>query len=256
MTIQDLVSIVLSKLKIIVLCAILGGIAAFFYSEYAMPLKYSTSVKLYVKSSTNVSTTGDTNTGEIETAKALAETYIVILNDSSVYERISTKFSEDYDVETQLAPYIPTTTDKKTGEIIVSPSYIQGCVSVSAVDETEILNISAVSEVPQIAADICDYMAEVAPDVLKRVTKAGSVELIDNAGAQVPTNPVSPNVKKMTVMGVMVGLIGAAAVVILISFFNNKVTTANDLKEKFGVPILAEIPTFDTKLKKKGVYKQ
>lgn len=255
MTIQDLVSIVLSRIKIIILFAILGGIAAYFYAEYAMPLKYSTNVKLYVKSSTSVNTSGDANTQELEAAKILAETYIVILNDGSVYERISEKFSEDYDVKTQLAPHIPTITDKKTGELIVSPSYIQSCVSISAVDETEILNISAVTEIPQVAADICDYMAEVAPDVLKRVAKAGSVELIDNAGAKVPNAPVSPNVKKMTVMGIMVGLIGCAAVVILISFFNNKVTTANDLKDKFGVPILAEIPAFDTKLKK-GVYKQ
>ena len=255
MTIQDLVSIVLSRIKIIILFAIIGGLAAFFYAEYAMPVKYSTSVKLYVKNSTSANGDGTTNAQDLETAQKLAETYIVVLNDGSVYEKISDKFSEDYDVEEQLAPYVPTTKDKETGEVKVSPSYIQGCVSLSAVDETEILNVSAVSTVPQVAADICDYMAEVAPDVLKRVTKAGAVELIDNQGAKVPTAPVSPNVKKMTVMGIMVGLIGAAAVVILISFFNNKVTTANDLKEKFGVPILAEIPTFDTKIKK-GAYKQ
>ena len=171
----------------------------------------------------------------------------------AVLEKIGEKFAEEYNLDELAKNNIPVITNKKTGEKIVSPSYIQSCISISAVDETEILSVSATTTIPQISADMCNYMLEVAPDILKKVVNAGSVEAINEPS--VPTTPVSPNVKKITVMGAMVGLIGCAAVVILIRFFNNKVTTAADLKDKFGVPILAEIPTFDSKLKK-GAYKK
>lgn len=249
MTIQDLISVVLSKIKLIILFTIVGGVAAFCFADFVMPLKYSTYVRLYVKSSTNTST--DINTTQIDTAKALAETYIVILSEKDVYERISDKFSEDYDIN-DLKPYVPTVTDKTTGELKVSPSYIKGCISISVVDDTEILNISATTEMPEIAADMCTYMAEIAPDILMKTAKAGVVEAINEP--DVPESPVSPNVPKLTVMGAMAGMIGCAAVVILLSFFNNKVTTGNDLKERLEVAILAEIPTFDTK-STKGAYK-
>ena len=245
MTMQDLITLVLSKIKII------AGIAGFSCASYVMPVKYATNVRMYVKSSTNINTAGETNTAEIATAQKLAETYIIVLQDITTYEKISEKFSEDYDME-QLEGKVPLEENKATGEIWVSPSYIQSCVSISSVEETEVLNISATTEIPQIAVDICNYMTEVAPDVLMRVVKAGSVEAINEP--KLPTSPVSPNVKKISAIGAMAGMLLTIAVIVLIKFLNNRVSTGAEVKAKFDVAILAEIPTFTKKIKK-GAYK-
>ena len=248
MTIQDFISIMLSKIKLIILFTIVGGIIAFSIAEFVMPRKYASSVRLFVKSST---TSANANMSEISTAQALAGTYIVILQDNyDVYERISEKFSEDYTMD-KIREYVPTTTNED-GEEIVSPSYLKGCFSISIVDSTEILNVSAISNHPQISQSMCKYMSEVAPDVLKRITKAGDVQAFDSP--KVSNVPVSPNVKKTTAIGALLGLVISTLVILLFSFFNNKVTSANELKEKFGVSILAEIPNFEMKVKK-GAYK-
>ena len=250
MTIQDLIAIILAKIKFIIIMAIIGGVAAFCVADFLMPIKYATSVKIYVKSSANTGT-GTTTTTELTTARTLAETYIIILGDNSVYERVADKFMEEYEAEELEKANIPLEPDEK-GNLRVSPSYIKGFVSIASVNESEVLQISATTQIPQIAADICNYMVEVAPDVLRRVTKAGSVEEI--SAPKVPTAPSSPNVKKITVMGILVGIIGSMALVIILIYFNNKVMSSSDIREKFDVPILAEIPNFDIK-NKKGVYK-
>lgn len=250
MTIQDLIAIILAKIKFIIIMAIIGGVVAFCVADFLMPIKYATSVKIYVKSSANTGT-GTTTTTELTTARTLAETYIIILGDNSVYERVADKFMEEYEAEELEKANIPLEPDEK-GNLRVSPSYIKGCVSIASVNESEVLQISATTQIPQIAADICNYMVEVAPDVLRRVTKAGSVEEI--SAPKVPTAPSSPNVKKITVMGILVGIIGSMALVIILRYFNNKVMSSSDIREKFDVPILAEIPNFDIK-NKKGVYK-
>lgn len=250
MTIQDLIAIILAKIKFIIIMAIIGGVAAFCVADFLMPIKYATSVKIYVKSSANTGT-GTTTTTELTTARTLAETYIIILGDNSVYERVADKFMEEYEAEELEKANIPLEPDEK-GNLRVSPSYIKGCVSIASVNESEVLQISATTQIPQIAADICNYMVEVAPDVLRRVTKAGSVEEI--SAPKVPTAPSSPNVNKITVMGILVGIIGSMALVIILIYFNNKVMSSSDIREKFDVPILAEIPNFDIK-NKKGVYK-
>lgn len=251
MTIQDLLAIILAKIKFIILMAIVGGVAAFCVADFLMPIKYSTSVKIYVKSSTDTNNVGVATQTEISTARTLAETYIIILDDISIYERIADKFMEEYDVEELQKAQVPMSDDGKGG-LRVSPSYIRGCVSISSVNESEVLLVSATTGIPQLAADICNYMVEVAPDVLRRVTKAGSVEEI--SAPKVPTAPSSPDVKKITLTGVLIGIVGSMALVILLSYFNNKIIASSDIRDKFGVPILAETPNFETKTKK-GVYK-
>ena len=251
MTIQDLLSIILSRLKLIILFTVLGAILAFGYSKYFMTELYQTSIQLYVKSSTDTSTATAT-VAQIQNAKQLVESYIVVLQHNTVYERVARKLSEEYDISDLEKYGVPMSKDAETGEMVVDPYYIQGCVGISAVEDTEFLNISATTEYKELAAAICNCMAEVAPDILKRVVKAGTVEPL--AAAKVPGGPISPNVKKITLVGALVGLIGSIAIVVVINLFNNKVTTANELKEKFGVPILAEIPSFNAKFKK-GAYK-
>ena len=249
MTIQDFISIVLSKIKLIILFTIIGGLIAFGIAEFAMPRKYASSCRLFVKSSTNTSTTANLN--EMNTAQALAGTYIVILQDLNVYEKISEKFAEDYTMD-DLREYVPIVKNSK-GEEMVSPSYIKSCFSISIVDNTEILNVSAISTHPQVAQSLCKYMTTVAPDVLKRIAKAGTVEKFSEP--KISYTPVSPNIKKVTGIGALLGLIISTLIILLVSFFNNKVTTAAELKDKFGVSILAEIPNFDVKSKKGAYYR-
>ena len=72
----------------------------------------------------------------------------------------------------------------------------------TAVDETEVIKITANTENPEVSADLCNIIGEIAPDFLIRVVGAGSVEIIDTATAS--DKPVSPNVPLITVIRIYI----------------------------------------------------
>lgn len=109
--------------------------------------------------------------------RTLAETYEIILDDLSTYEKISDKFMDEYEAEELEKSGISFETDEK-GNRRVSPSYIKSCVSITADNKTEVLKVQATNKTPQIAADICNYITEVAPEILSRVTKDASIEVM------------------------------------------------------------------------------
>jgi capsular polysaccharide biosynthesis protein len=127
------------------------------------------------------------------------------------------------------------------GDPSISASQIKSLVSISSVNDTEVISISATTENPQLSADICTYISEVAPSLLTRVTQAGSVEPVGTA--KVPTSPSSPNVKKITMIGFMLGFVLAVAIVVIADLIDNRIKFADDFKKKFSdIPVLSEIP--------------
>ena len=90
------------------------------------------------------------------------------------------------------------------------------------------------------SADICSYISELAQEVITRTTKAGSVETV--SPPKVPTTPSGPNISKYLMLGLIAGLAVSVGFALITSFFDNTVKSGEDIKERFGVPVLAEIP--------------
>ena len=125
--------------------------------------------------------------------------------------------------------------------------YMPDVPDFAAVNETEVIKITCTSLNPQISADICTYISEIAPSILIRTTKAGSVEPIGHA--KVAKSPSSPNVKRTAIIGGLLGMVLASAIVIISHLLDRRIKVADDIKKKFPeMPILAEIPDlYDTK---------
>ena len=79
-----------------------------------------------------------------------------------------------------------------------------------------------------------------AQEVITRTTKAGSVETV--SPPKVPTTPSGPNISKYLMLGLIAGLAVSVGFALITSFFDNTVKSGEDIKERFGVPVLAEIP--------------
>ena len=69
----------------------------------------------------------------------------------------------------------------------------------AAVNNTEVLKITATTKNAALSAELCNIMADVAPEVLIRVVGAGSVEKIGDA--KIYEAAVSPSVTKNTAIG-------------------------------------------------------
>lgn len=248
-TIKDVINILLSRIKLIILITVLCTAGAFCFAKFVMPLEYTSSVKIYVKNSTANSDNVGINYSDLTAAKSLAETYIVILDDNVVYEYAAERLIEDYDID-DLKGYFNVRQDEEKNYYI-RPQEIKSLVSMSAVNNTEVIQITCTSEVPGFSADICTYISEFAPDHLKRVTQAGSVEPVSDA--EVPAFPSGPNVKLITLLGFIAGLVVSVILVFIMNTFDNAVAGGEDIKARFDIPVLAEIP--DIYMDEKGAGK-
>jgi capsular polysaccharide biosynthesis protein len=94
--------------------------------------------------------------------------------------------------------------------------------------------------VPKFSADICTYISDLAPEIIKRTTKAGSVETV--SPAKVPETASGPNIPRYLLLGMVAGLAVSVAIAMISSFLDNTVKSGEELRDRFGVPVLAEIP--------------
>lgn len=202
--------------KWILSSAILGAILIFIISEFILPKKYVSALELYVNNFSDTGSTGNLNINDLNASQKLVSTYIVILKNDQVMKQIL----EDVDGITE--------------------DQLLNSLTMSSVDNTEVLRISAETQDPQLSADICNRLADIAPDVLTRVVKAGSVEII--APAVPSKTPSSPNTKKNVAIGTFGFLIVSYLVFFIVSLCDTTVKGEDDIKQRTNLTVLGEIP--------------
>ena len=235
----ELFYLLLSRIKFIILLTVLGAAVLFCYAKFWLPVQYTSAVSIYVKNSEIKTDT--TTASDLTAAKSLASTYIVILDDDVVYDKVSAMLLDDYGAD-QLKQFFSISKDKE-GNDYISADQIRRLVTAKALNNTEVIQISAVSRDPGLSAAICNDIASFAKDLLKDVTKAGSVETIGQA--KQPTGPSGPSVKRYSIIGALIGFVIAAAIVIIGKLLDNRIRTAEDIRQAFSIPVLGEIPDLE-----------
>ena len=76
LSLKDIFGLLISKIWFIIILGAVGFVIAFCISKFVMPLKYSSSVSMYVKS-TATKEEQNVNLNELNASKSLVTTYIV-----------------------------------------------------------------------------------------------------------------------------------------------------------------------------------
>ncbi len=236
-SIRNLIALLLGKLWLVAAFTIVFGAGACIASKFFVSPRYESFATMYVKNSA-VSTepNPNVNLNDLYASKSLASTYITVLKSNAVMKQVGVKLTEMHDID-ELAQFFRV----KNNQIPVSS--IKRCFSMSTVDETEVIRITANTLDPEISADLCNIMAEIAPEFLIRVVGAGSVEIIDTAVPE--TRPVSPNVSLVTMIGIIIGCSLGVFTVLLIDYFDDTIKDTEDLSKRYGKSILGEIQTMN-----------
>ena len=235
-------SLFLSKLWLIILMAVLGGVAAFSISKFLMPLKYSSYISMYVQSYTTFNENPEHNYNNINNSKQLINTYMEVLKDDAVLNAVAEKLKGQFDSSVLADNF--TVVDGK-----VTPASIRSCISVSSVTDTSKLTFSAVTKNAEVSAAICNNIAEVAPDYLQEAVGVGQINTIGTA--KVNYSPVAPNIKKNTVLGAFAAAALIMFLIFIIDFFDNTIKESGWLSSRFNKAMIGEIQQFEAG-KKKG----
>lgn len=224
---KNILRILYKGLKWLVVCTLLGVLVMFVVSKLILTPQYRSEVSLYV---TNTDSANNLNVNDINASQKLIDTYIVILQQDEVMAQVAN----------EVALTMPCTYNQVTKAI-----------SMSAQSNTWVLQVEAETDDPELSAAICNAVAKVAPEVLTEVVGAGTAKAIGTAKAA--TTPSSPNVWMNSAVGGVIGLVLSIVILLLRSLLDNTIKSEEDLKERYDVPILGEIPDlYDAK--RKGAY--
>ena len=173
----------------------------------------------------------------IVNADKQAETQIVTGDQITVTQKLAVTYGEIIKSRIVLDDVIKNLKLENTYESL------SGQITVSPVNDTQIISISVQDTNRERARDIANEIPKVFEKEAKRITKANDVQVIDKAA--LPKNPIKPN-KVMNVLiafvlGTMIGLF----VVFLIEYLDNKMKTPQDIEKHLGLSVIGVIPNED-----------
>ena len=211
------------SLALIISLSLSGLIIAFIITKFFITPMYTTSVKLYVDSSSPKETN---NINELNYAQKVVNTYIEMLNTVDFYTKISNQSNID----------MPSNEIKKS-------------ISFEVLNNTEIFSITTKTDSPIKSKVLADTASSVAIETIEGLKQSSKLNIVSSA--PLPTSPSSPNLTKNCAIGFIVGLVLSCVIVLLKDLFNIKIKNEEDLENNYDIPILGVIPYFDQIAKEK-----
>ena len=213
---REYFAIIKKRFWIIAIITVVAMVVSGVISFFMLSPVYESKSTLIVNTEKNEETqmiTGD----QFSVSQKLAVTYGEIIKSRAVLESVISNLKLDSEYEDLVE------------QITVSP-----------VQDTQIISISVQDTNPKKARDIANEIPKVFEKEAKRITKANDIQVIDKA--ILPENPIKPNkmmnVAIAAVLGMMIGLF----VVFVLEYLDNKIKTPQDVEKHLDLPILGVIP--------------
>ena len=156
---------------------------------------------------------------ELTLNKNLVDTYAEIVKSRRVLEQVINELDLDM------------TYEKLTNKI-----------SVSAVNNTEIIKITVTDTNPIEAKNIANVTANFFSKEVVKLYKMNNVNVLDEANES--NNPYNINIVKQIIIYFFIGLIIGAGVLFIIFYFDRTIKSAEQVEQKIKLPILGSVEEF------------
>ena len=215
----ELLGILLKRWWIILLCVLIGGGIAYGYSNFVVTKMYVSTGKMYINTymgEGSAPSETQRSTSIITASQKSVLTCIEVLKSSSVIGEVA-----------------------KLSELGYTSGQIKSMLSMTAANDTEVLEVKVTCENPEHAKKIVDTLMTVATTERKDIVGIPTIKIIEEG--TLSRSPVSPNVPVQTMIGAFVGGLLAAAVIVIIALQDKRIKSEEDLKG-FGIPVIGVIP--------------
>lgn len=163
-----------------------------------------------------------------------SETEALTQNDINLSQKLVQTYTEIIKSLTILNPVI------EEMDLSLTPNELLKKISVSQVNETEIIKISVTDEDPILARDIANTLAQTFSEEISHIMKVDSTSVLDEA--VLPTTPLAQNkVTKIAIAGIL-GMMVSVGLVFLFEYLDRSIKTADETEHLLGVPVLGVIP--------------
>ena len=218
------------KVQIILIVLIFMVIGIIYTMGFVTPVyTSSTTLVLATSNGENQSTTNTTNsitTTDITLNSKLVSTYSVLVRSKDVLGQVISNLGID-----------------------ISWESLKNNVTVSAVEDTEVIEISVKNGNPEYAANIANEIAKVFSDKVAEIYNINNVHIVDEA--ETPTGPSNINHTKDVIIFAFIGVVVAVIYVLIANMLDTTIKTADDIERQFKLPVLASIPIYGADMQKK-----
>ena len=215
----QLVKVLWKRKFLIVLTAIIAGLAAFAYSSFVIKPQYTSTTRIYVVNRNQADKPGLTNQ-DLQAGAYLVKDYREIILSQDVLEKV---------VADQ-----KLTMDAKT---------LGRKVSVTVPADTRIVSISVRDGNPEEASRIANALREEAAQKIISVTRVSDVTTLEEA--RPATSPSSPNIRRNTMMATIAGVGFVTIIVLLVELLDDRVKRPEDIEEVMHLSLLGVIPNLE-----------
>ena len=215
------------KVHIILIVLIFIALGVIYTVGFTTPM-YSSSTTLVLagSESSNGESTNTITTTDITLNSKLVSTYSVLVKSKDVLNQVVTNLG-----------------------INVSWESLKNNVSVSLVDDADVIEIAVTTDNAENSAKIANETAKVFTQKVAEIYNINNVHVVDEA--EVSNTPSNINHKKDIIIFAFIGLVVSIVYVLIANMLDTTVKTAEEVEKNFGLPVLASIPTYENAVQKR-----
>ena len=217
-SLQEILDLLRENWIMIVAITVLFMTLATIFTIFFIDKEYSSSTTLIVGKPEGYTSTATDTASEVLTNQKLVGTYSEIAKSASVMTEVNSGL-----------------------KLNMSDSALANMISVTTVNETELIEIKVTSKDPVLAATIANKTGAVFMTNVAELMKVDNLQVVDTA--VVNENPVSPNVKLNIAIAFLLGIVASVFIIFIRETLTTTVKTVEDLKKLTGdIPLVAIIP--------------
>lgn len=226
-TINDILKMIIAHIKLVLIVLVVASLGAYIYADNFIPKKYSSSSMICIKYDTNTVDSQNNVSGNTQVSSSSITASGTLANNCAVIFSYSEEMRD-----------------------IIPGGY---SVSISPVQESNVLSITVKGSDAQVCADTANAIRNAAPEVFKKYYSGGEAVPFGYP-ASAPSGHSSPDETRYALLGAVSGLIVSILISIIIEIVDTTIKPTDDLFKMYSVPVFAEIIDFDSDpaIKKKG----
>ena len=211
---KDMFNYFLTKKFYIIIITLLALLLGIVYSEFIQqPLYKSYTTILLTKESDSSTITSN----DITLNRNLVNTYREIIKSRNVVSKVINNLNLDYTVD-----------------------QLNGKISVSSINDTEIIKITVVDADRVLAMNIANETANVFNNEIVKLYNIQNLGIVDKA--EIASVPYNVSVLKQSLIAGVVGFVLGIGIVFVMFYFDTTIKSSDEIEKKLGLPVIGEIP--------------
>ncbi|MBR3148641.1 MAG: hypothetical protein IKF64_00580 [Eubacterium sp.] len=237
--VQKILFALLRRWKLLVVFMLIGVLLGYVYTSHFTTQTYSSNVLYLCQAVDNSDEIGDqnnsngtsntriSNTSKMNYVQNMMPTYIALMSTNEFYQTVADDLNKQYG-----SGY--------------SAGTISGAITMEPVEDTAMFKVTITTNGSDLSYNIANQLESTVPRYMKSMND-GLVKATVADKALKAEAAESLGYPKKCAFGGIIGILLAGAYVVLRTLFDVRIRSSDELTDKYNIPVLGSIPSFESK---------